>query len=210
MNRALPPGDRGNRDKPQGWPSRPARIVPSAGRLVGGVAVHPCHAGKEKPPRRNPGGERWPVRFGFGSGFDGIVAGHVFAFRGFNRKAQLLADRARQVPTNGMRLPASRLHQFFECRAVRPFQQLQDLRSFAALVGAFGRLHQLRALWLFRRLLSLAGLSFPTWASRPQHGACVRQCWPFLWLSAPQPGLRPGRLLRIRYWACSSYLLLWR
>jgi hypothetical protein len=25
-------------------------------------------------------------------------------------------------------------------------------------VGAFGRLHQLRALWLFRRLLSLAGL----------------------------------------------------
>ena len=41
MNHALPPGNRGHRGADPGRTPRLARIVPGAGRLVGGVA-HPA------------------------------------------------------------------------------------------------------------------------------------------------------------------------
>ena len=57
-----------------------------------------------------------------------------------------------------MRLPAGGFHQLFECGAVRPFQQCQDLRCFAAFAGAFASLGRLRALWLFSAILNFTGL----------------------------------------------------
>jgi hypothetical protein len=57
MNRSLPPRDRGNRSPASGRASRRARSVPGACRLVGGTAAATHSPDKEKPPRRNPGGQ---------------------------------------------------------------------------------------------------------------------------------------------------------
>jgi hypothetical protein len=108
MNRPLPPGNRGHRIQHPGWPSGPARIVPGAGRLVGGTAAAACRPDKEKPPRGDPGGRRRAASCE--SGFDGIAARPVFAFGGFHRKAQLFANRPGQEPTNAVGLPASSFH----------------------------------------------------------------------------------------------------
>ena len=91
MNRALPPGDRGNRDKHQGWPSRPAGTVSRSFRLVGGVAAPARRPNKEKPPKRNPGGRR--RRACYGSRLNGISPRTVVILGGFHCQTQLLADR---------------------------------------------------------------------------------------------------------------------
>jgi hypothetical protein len=58
-----------------------------------------------------------------------------------------------------MRLPAGGFYQLIECGTVRPFHQVQDLRCFAALAGAFAILGRLRALRFFW-LPFLAGVVF--------------------------------------------------
>ena len=189
MNRALPPGDRGYRSPDPGRPSGPARLVLGLGGLVEGTEDSPQRG---TPPGRYPAARRWWDRRD--SALDGVAALPVLGLGGLYLQTKLLADSARQVPTDGMRLPAGGFHQFFECRAVRPFQQFQDLRCLAALARTRFLLSGFGGFRALGRLLGRGGLSSPTWPWRAQHGASVAQCWPSWWLSARQlcqPG-RPG------------------
>jgi DNA methylase len=164
MNSSLPPGNRGHRGTDPRRESGPAGPLSGAGRLEC-RATSAARPNKEKPPRRNPGGRR--RRACYGSRLNGIGPRTVLTLGGFHCQTQLLADRARQVPTDRMRLPAGGFYQLIECGTVRPFQQVQDLRCFAALAGAFailGRLRALRFFWLpflagvvFFSALALAG-----------------------------------------------------
>ena len=137
MNRTLPPGDCGTRGSDPGRAPGPRWPVPGIGRLVGGVAATACRPDKEKPPRGFPGGCRRPASSG--SGFDGIAALSVFAFRGFYRQAQLLTNPGQEAP-HGMRLPAGGLHQFLQGCAIRPLQQVQDLLGLTDSIQPIGKL----------------------------------------------------------------------
>ena len=148
MNRALPPGDRGNRNPDPGGPSGPARLVPGLGGLVEGTEDPPQQA---TPPARYPAARCGRDRRD--SALDGVAALRVLGLGGLYLQTKLFADRARQIPTNGMRLPAGRFHQLFDRGARRPLQQVQDPGSFRALAGTFGRLGRFRGRGLFGPLV---------------------------------------------------------
>src|SRR3984885_6195521 len=147
MNRALPARDHSNRSQTSFRQSGSRGLVLSAVRLVYRIAL--AQPDKEKPPRRNPGGQCKRLRFF--SALDPVAALPVLALGGCHGQSHFLADGARQEPAYGMRLPAGDFHQFFGCDAARSFEQAQYLVGFAALAGLGG----LRALG---RFLSRSGL----------------------------------------------------
>ena len=89
---------------------------------------------KEKPPRRNPGGQKEPNRWA--SAFDRVAALRVLGFGGRDRQAHLLPQGAGQEPTDRVRLPAGGFHEFLQGGAAGVLQQVEDLGGLAALAGA--------------------------------------------------------------------------
>jgi hypothetical protein len=132
MNRALPPGDCGNRASDQDWASGPTRAVSGARGLVGGTQA----AKRERPPRQNPGG--WHNRCFWGSTLKGIAAFSVLSLSGVDRQPHLLADGSGQETPYGMRLPAGGFHDFLQGGAAGLLQEVQDLPGLAALADACG------------------------------------------------------------------------
>jgi hypothetical protein len=138
MNRALPPGDRGDRSGAESRKWGYTGSMLSALGLVGGGVAHPE---RKTPPGVNPAARC--ERKGSVSGFDGVAALSVLALGGRNGQAHFLPYGSRKETTQGMRLPTGRFEQFLGGGAARPLQQVQDGRGFAALTGvvscAFGR-----------------------------------------------------------------------
>jgi hypothetical protein len=110
---------------------------------------------RNSPPRSGPGGlQGWHAT----SVLDRIAALPVLGLGGRECQAQLFADRTREEPANGMRLPAGGSNQLGKCGAVRPLEQIQHLLSLDALAGTrflLGSFGRLCALW---RLLGWGGL----------------------------------------------------
>src|ERR1700733_5034848 len=148
MNRALPARDHSNRSQTSFRQSGSRGLVLSAVRLVYRIAL--AQPDKEKPPRRNPGGQCKRLRFS--SALDRVAALPVLALGGCHGQSHFLADGARQEPAYGMWLPAGGFHQLLRCYAARPFQQFQNLVGLATLAGA------LRFLSAFGRFLGWGGL----------------------------------------------------
>src|SRR5262249_37911979 len=136
MNRALPPRDRGDRDRAARRPSRRHGTVPGAVGLVGGTANPPR---REKPPDRNPAALKG--RSCGNSGFERAGAFAVLALGRDDREAQLLPNGPRQESTDAVRQPAGGFLQFLRLGAAWPFQQLQDRSRLAAVAGASGLGH---------------------------------------------------------------------
>src|SRR5690242_15473751 len=80
------------------------------GGLVGSVKARVRGTDKEKPPRRNPGGQKEPNRWT--SVFDRITALPVLGLGGRDFQAHLLAQDAGHKATDRMRLPAGGFHEF--------------------------------------------------------------------------------------------------
>ena len=88
-----------------GRPSRPRRLVLRVGGLVGRTKAPARGTDKEKPPRRNPGGQKEPN--GWASAFDRVAALLVLGLGGRDRQPHLLAQGAGQEPTDRVRLPVA-------------------------------------------------------------------------------------------------------
>ena len=140
MNRALPPGNRGNRSSDSGWQSRPPGSVPGTRGLVSGVEDA---AKRATPPGTSPAAREGQCRRD--SGFERVGSFFALALYGRDRQAHFLANRSGQEPTDAVGLPGGRFHQFGKRGAVRPLQKLEDLRGLAPLprarflLGWFGR-----------------------------------------------------------------------
>src|ERR1035437_8619101 len=117
-----------------GRASRPRRLVPRVGGLAGRTKAPARGTDKEKPPRRNPGGQKEPN--GWASAFDRVAALLVLGLGGRDRQSHLLAQGAGQEPTDRVRLPAGGFHEFLPGGAAGAFQQVEDLGGLAALAGA--------------------------------------------------------------------------
>src|ERR1039458_2604668 len=130
-----------------GRASRPRRLVPRVGGLAGAARAAARGRDKEKPPRRNPGGQKEPNRWA--SAFDRVAALPVLGLDGRDREPHLLAQGAGQEPTDGVSLPAGGFHKFLQGGAAGALQQAEDLGGLAALAGAgcllLGRLGRPRA-----------------------------------------------------------------
>src|ERR1019366_313934 len=94
-----------------GRASRPRRLVPRVGGLAGRTKAARGRD-KEKPPRRNPGGQKEPNRWA--SAFDRVAALPVLGLDGRDRQPHLLAQGAGQEPTDGVSLPAGGFHKFLQ------------------------------------------------------------------------------------------------
>src|ERR1035437_2554626 len=129
-----------------GRASRPRRLVPRVGGLGGRTKAPARGTDKEKPPRRNPGGQKEPN--GRASAFDRGAALFVFGLGGRDRQPHLLAQGAGHKPADRVRLPAGGFHEFLQGGAAGALQQAEDLGGLAALAsaGLLGRLGRLRAL----------------------------------------------------------------
>src|SRR6266849_3768928 len=86
-----------------GWASRPTKLLPRGG-LVGSMKASVRGTDKEKPPRRNPGGQKEPNRWT--SVFDRIAALPALGLGGLDCQAHLLAQGTGQEPTDRVSLPA--------------------------------------------------------------------------------------------------------
>jgi hypothetical protein len=71
-------------------------------------------------------------------GLDGVGSLSVVALGGDNGQSHFFAHCAGQEAANRMRQPAGGFHQFFRSRAARPFQQVEDFGSLAAITCNFG------------------------------------------------------------------------
>src|ERR1035437_1266158 len=130
-----------------GRASRPTRLVPRVGGLRGRTKAPARGTDKEKPPRRNLGGQKEPNRWA--SDFDRVAALFAFGLGGRDREAYLLAQGAGHKPTDRVRLPAGGFHEFLPGGAAGAPQQVENLGDLAALSGAgclLGQLGRLRAL----------------------------------------------------------------
>ena len=108
----------------------------SFGGPSGGVQRQTEFSIEQASQRRTPPGTVPAARFERRRlSFDRVAALAIVALRGLNRQPHLLSQRSADEATQRMRLPAGRLQQFFGGRALRPLQQLQDGRRFAALPG---------------------------------------------------------------------------
>ena len=153
MNRALPPGDRGNRSQNSGRASRPSWAVPGPGGLFGGTQNPPERA---TPPGTSPAARERENRWD--SGFERVDSFFALGLCGLERQAHFLANRSGQEPPHRVCLPSGRLGQILQSCAVRTTQEFQDPGRFAARAGAIGQLRRFRALWLLGVLLGRGGL----------------------------------------------------
>src|SRR5881396_2790360 len=90
--------------------SRPTKLVPRVGGLVGSMKARVRGRDKEKPPRRNPGGQKEPYRWA--SAFDRVAVLPVLGLGGRDCQPHLLAQDAGHKATDRMRLPAGSFHEF--------------------------------------------------------------------------------------------------
>jgi hypothetical protein len=139
MNRALPPGDRGDRSSDPRRPHGHRWLVLGAIGLVG-EASDPAE--RRTPPEVKPAA-RTNVDWS-GSALNRVAVLAVLALDRRDGQPHLLADCARQDAPNGMRLPVGGFHEFLHRGAARAFQQVEDLSRLAAASGgpflsAFGR-----------------------------------------------------------------------
>ena len=93
MNRALPPGDLGDRSGAESGQSGYSGSMLSALGLVGGSVAHPK---RKTPPGVNPAARC--ERKGSVSGFDGVAALSVLALGGRNGQAHFLPYGSRKEP----------------------------------------------------------------------------------------------------------------
>src|SRR4029077_6162817 len=117
-----------------GRASRPRRPVPRIGGLGGRTKAPARGRDKEKPPRRNPGGQKEPNRWA--SAFDRVAALPALGLGGLDCQAHLLAQRTGQEPTDRVRLPAGGFREFLQGGAAGVLQQVEYLGGLAALAGA--------------------------------------------------------------------------
>src|SRR5260370_376633 len=89
-----------------------------------------------KRRRENTGGvKRAGDLAGLVSGLDRVSSLSVLVLGGGDGQSEFLAYRAGQEAANRVRQPAGGLHQVLGSGAAGPFQQVQDLGSFAAVAG---------------------------------------------------------------------------
>lgn len=125
-------------------------------RISWGVGSASGIAGKEKPPRWYPGGEKDPI--GWASAFERVTALSILDLCGRYGQAHLLAQDPRNKPSDRVSLPAGGFHQIRSGGATGALQQVKELGGFAALADSGGfhlRLARLRA---FVGLLGPGGL----------------------------------------------------
>ena len=108
--------------------SAPKFVLGAVG-LVGRTPL----AEREKPPRRNPGGQCKRLRLY--SALYRIAALAVLALGGRDGQAHLLADGAGKEPAQGMRLPVGRLEQLLCSRAARPLQYAERRPQVSTLAS---------------------------------------------------------------------------
>ena len=114
---------------------------------------------EERPPRRNPGGQRnrnvWPLAF------DRVPTLCALCFRRVDLQTHFLAQCSGEEPADGMTLPARGGRELFQRGSARPLQHAENLGSHAILLGAGrllrGRLARLRAFSGLGRRLGLLG-----------------------------------------------------
>lgn len=133
MNRALPPGDRGHRSGTDHGQCRRSGVVPGAFGLVG-RASHPPE--REKPPRRNPGGQCKQI--GWFLAVDRVPALAVLALDGRDGQAHFLTQRSADESAYTVGLPVRRFHDLGQRSAILALQQVKDRLGLAALVSAGG------------------------------------------------------------------------
>src|ERR1035441_2172921 len=173
--------------------SRPRRLVPRVGGLAGRTKAPARGTDKEKPPRRNPGGQKESNRWA--SAFDRVAALPALALGGRDRQPHLLAQGARQEPADRVRLPAGGFPEFRPCSAAGASQQVEDLGGFAALAGTscllLGRLGRRRA---FVGLLGRGGLLARPGLGQRNVGPVCRgpRHWGGPWLLGRGTGLGVG------------------
>src|ERR1019366_10210184 len=115
-------------------------------------------ADKEKPPRRNPGGEKEPIRWA--SALERVAALPVRGLGGRDGQAHLLAQDAGDKSSDRVSLPAGGFHQIRPGSATRALQQVEEFGGFAALArtaGLLARLGRRRAFVGFVRRGGLGG-----------------------------------------------------
>src|SRR5579862_6839657 len=116
---------------------------------------------KEKPPKRNPGGQREPI--GWASAFDRVAPLPVLGLGGRDCQAHLLAQNTGDKSSDRVSLPAGGFHEILPGGATGALQQVKELGGFAAvagtsgLLGRLGRLGRLRACVGLLRRGSLCG-----------------------------------------------------
>jgi len=98
----------------------------------------PARPNKEKPPRRNPGGQSESSCWR--SALDGVAALPICALGGGHSQPHLFANRAREEAAHRVRLPPGSFDQFLRGGTARSFQQVKDLCCLAAIAGSACRL----------------------------------------------------------------------
>src|ERR1039457_4301945 len=144
---------------------------------------------EEKPPRRNPGGQKEPISWA--SAFDRVTALPVLGLGGRDRQPHLLAQGDGQEPADRVRLPVGGFHEFLQGGAAGALQQVKDLGGLAALAGAGCRLGRLGRLGAFVSFLRRAGLLARRGLRRRNVGPLCRgpRLFGGLWLRGRGSGL---------------------
>jgi hypothetical protein len=119
VNRALPPGDCGDRGADPGRASGRTRPVPGTVGLVGR---------SENPPKRATLPSQYPAARDLG--LDAVGALSAFRLGGLDRQAHFLADGAADETANAVRQPTGGFHQFLRRS---PPSRLRRSRTFSVL-----------------------------------------------------------------------------
>jgi len=196
MNRTLPPGNCGNRSAAAGWTSGCAGAVPGTLGLVAGTQAAARSPDKEKPPRRNPGGQcesGW-----WRSALDGVVSFPVLALSRHHSPTHLLSDRSREEPAHAVRQPTGSFHEISHGGAAWLFQQFEHLFCLGFCSDTIGLCRR----GLIRRLRALfggGGLLTRLAPGRRNTGLLCASLWlPGRFLLLGSSGCGLGRFLRFR------------
>jgi len=121
---------------PQSSRDLPMPKVPAAPPSLAARSPQTRQRGMVKFGQKTPPGAKRPAVLGGQLlGSEAVGALDVGVFEGLDGVARLLAQCAAQKAADRMRLPAGSLHEFLQCHAAGPFQQVEDLRRFAAGAG---------------------------------------------------------------------------
>jgi hypothetical protein len=135
---------------------RPRGLALCVDRLSGKTRARVQRTDKEKPPRRNPGGQNGPNRWA--SALHSIAALLILGLGGRHRQSHLLAQGTGHKAPDRVRLPAGGFHELLQGGAAGALQQVEDLGGLAALAGACCLLGRLGRHCAFGGLLRRVGL----------------------------------------------------